>query len=471
MSVNDDPTAAWGGSPDLSAGEAVMWRAERDHRTRSAGVFLEILDSEPDWNRLVTAYERVIRRIPRLRERVVEPVLPLVTPTWSRDPHFDLGYHLQRIRLPDGGSLDDLYAVAAVLAARPLDALRPPWEAMLVDGLPDGQAAFLFKGHHSLTDGLGMLQLIDLTHGLNREPITGQVSAEEPALPSQSPTGLLVNRLASQIAGAPDFLARQAAHIVGRLRSDPLGTAGNAIKFGRSLGRVLAPPTAPRSPLLRDGGAGYRFITVDVPLDTMKAAAKAADGTVNDAFLAGLLGGVRRYHEIHGVTVELLPMAIPISIRSADDPLGGNQFAAARLPGPVGERDARARIAAIHRFITEAREEPALGFLDLISPVLSVLPTMVLTPVVAQMTTASDVQASNLGGIGRTLYLSGAKVLKVYGVGPRPGVAAMVTMLSYDGICCVGVNLDPDAITAVPEFVRCLQEGFDEVLHLAEPPN
>lgn len=471
MSVNDDPTAAWGGSPDLSAGEAVMWRAERDHRTRSAGVFLEILDSEPDWNRLVAAYERVIRRIPRLRERVVEPVLPLVTPTWSRDPHFDLGYHLQRIRLPDGGSLDDLYAVAAVLAARPLDALRPPWEAMLVDGLPDGQAAFLFKGHHSLTDGLGMLQLIDLTHGHNREPSTGQVSAEEPALPSQSPTGLLVNRLASQIACAPDFLARQAAHIVGRLRRDPLGTAGNAIKFGRSLGRVLAPPTAPRSPLLRDGGAGYRFITVDVPLDTMKAAAKAADGTVNDAFLAGLLGGVRRYHEIHGVTVELLPMAIPISIRSADDPLGGNQFAAARLPGPVGERDARARIAAIHRFITEAREEPALGFLDLISPVLSVLPTMVLTPVVAQMTTASDVQASNLGGIGRTLYLSGAKVLKVYGVGPRPGVAAMVTMLSYDGICCIGVNLDPDAITAVPEFVRCLQEGFDEVLHLAEPPN
>jgi len=47
----------------------------------------------------------------------------------------------------------------------------------------------------------------------------------------------------------------------------------------------------------------------------------------------------------------------------------------------------------------------------------------------------------------------------------------MATMLSYDGTCCVGVNLDPDAITEVFEFSNCLQEGFDEVLHLADLPH
>ena len=146
MSVNDDSTSAWGGPPELSAGEAVMWRAERNHRTRSAGVFLEVLDCEPDWGRLVAAHERVIHRIPRLRERVVEPPIPLVTPAWSPDSHFDLGYHLQRINVPDGGTLDDLHAIAAVLAAKPLDPLRPPWEAMLVGGLPDGQAAVTSAG-------------------------------------------------------------------------------------------------------------------------------------------------------------------------------------------------------------------------------------------------------------------------------------------------------------------------------------
>ncbi|HXY64042.1 MAG TPA: wax ester/triacylglycerol synthase domain-containing protein [Mycobacterium sp.] len=467
MTADDDLAATWGGPSEFSAWEAVMWRAEGDHRTRSAGVVLEILESEPDWERLFAAHQRLTDRIPRLQERVVEPPVPLVTPVWSPDPHFDLGYHLQRIRLPEGGSFDDLHAIAGVLAARPLDPQRPPWEAMLVGGLPEGRAAFLFKGHHSLTDGLGMLQLIDLTHGYSREPSKEQGSAEESDRRLQSPSGVLVSRLASQIVGAPEFLARQAAHVLDRLSRDPLGTTRKTIRFGRSLGRVLAPPSAPRSPLLREGGTNYRFITIDVPLPALKAAARVAGGTVNDAFLAGLLGGVRRYHEKQGVTVELLPMAIPVSIRNADDPMGGNRFAAARFVSPVGEEDPRARIATIHRFITEVRKEPALGFIDLIAPVLSVLPAKVLTPLAAQMTTANDLQASNMGGVGRTLYMAGAKVLRLYVVGPRPGVAAMATMLSYDGTCCIGVNFDPDAITYESEFLSCLQEGFDEVLHLA----
>jgi WS/DGAT/MGAT family acyltransferase len=471
MTSKGDSAASWGGPPELSAWEAVMWRAESDHRTRSAGVVLEILDTEPDWNRVVAAHDRLTHRVPRLRERVVEPPVPLVTPAWSPDPHFDLSYHLQRIRLPEGGSLDDLYAIAGVLAARPVDPQRPPWEGMLVGGLPGGQAAYLFKGHHSLTDGQGMLQLLDLSHGRNREASREQRAVETPQRRMQSPSGLLVNRLASDIIGAPQHFGRAAAQLIGRLSRDPLATTEEAIRFGRSLGRVLAPPAAPRSPLLRNGGPGYRFITVDVPLSTLKAAAKAAGGTVNDAFLAGLLGGMRRYHEKRGVTVDLLPMAIPVSIRNANDPMGGNRFAAARFVAPVGEEDPRARIAAIHRFVTEARDEPALGFIDLIAPVLSLLPMMALTPLAAQMTAANDVQASNMGGVGRTLYLAGAKVLRLYVVGPRPGVAAMATMLSYDGTCCIGVNFDPEIITEVSEFLSCLQEGFDEVLHLADGPD
>lgn len=134
---------------------------------------------------------------------------------------------------------------------------------------------------------------------------------------------------------------------------------------------------------------------------------------------------------------------------------------------PVGEPDPRARIAAIHDFILEARGEPALGFLDLIALVLSRLPSMVLTQIAGDATGASDLQASNLAAIGRIFYPAGAKVIGVYPLGPRPGVAAMVTMVSYDGNCCIGVNLDPDVITDVPAFAQCLRAGFDEVLALA----
>nr|WP_297608416.1 wax ester/triacylglycerol synthase domain-containing protein [Nocardia sp.] len=463
-----DALSSWGGPPDLSAWEALMWRAEGDHRTRSTGVVVELLDSEPDWERMVLAHKRLTQRIPRLRERIVEPLMPLVSPAWSPDLDFDLDCHLQHVHAPRGGSLEEVYGLAAAFAGRPLDPNRPPWEALLIGGLADGRAAYLLKLHHSLCDGLGMLQLLDLTHGHSADPREFDGEPDPAPRRVETSAGLLVNRLVAQIAAAPADLVRLSADVIGRSMADPIGVATGAVRFGTSLFRVLTPPPAQRSPVLRDGGTSYRLLTHNVPLDTLRAAGKAAGGSVNDAFLAALLGTFRRYHEHAGAFVEHIPMAIPISLRTDRDPLGGNKFAGARFAGPVGEPDPRARIAMIREVITQARAEPAIGFLDLLAPVLSRLPGMVLTELSSEMTGGSDLQASNLGGIGRTLYVAGARVSHIYPIGPRPGVAAMVTVVSYEGTCCVGVNLDPDAITDVPAFGACLRAGFDEVLDLAE---
>jgi hypothetical protein len=35
-------------------------------------------------------------------------------------------------------------------------------------------------------------------------------------------------------------------------------------------------------------------------------------------------------------------------------------------------------------------------------------------------------------------------------------------------MCCIGVNIDTAAVTDVALFVRCLREGFQEVLSLSE---
>lgn len=467
MDTIEDSRAQWGGPAEMSAWEALMWRAEGDLRTRSTGVVIELLDTEPDWDRLVAAHARVSEQIPRLRERVVEPLLPLVAPAWTPDPHFDLSYHLQHIRLPHNSSQADLYASAAALASRPLDPNRPPWEALLVSGLDGGRAAYFLKIHHAMTDGLGLLQLLDLTHGRGPDREAHDTTSLPPVRAAISPSNLLTKRLREKVIRAPRDLLRSAADVVGRIVADPVAFGTETYRFGESLLRVMTPPPVERSPLLSDGGHGYHFLTHEVPLADLKAAGRAAGGSVNDAFLAALLGAFRRYHESMGVTLAYLPMAIPVSLRTDQDPMGGNKFAGARFVAPVGEADPAARIAAIRGFIGAARNEPAIGFLDLIAPVLSRLPGAVLTQLAGEMTGVSDLQASNLAGIGRTLYLAGAEVTHVFPMGPRPGVAAMVTMLSYNGICCIGVNLDPDAIADVPLFEQGLHDGFDEVLALA----
>ena len=161
-----------------------------------------------------------------------------------------------------------------------------------------------------------------------------------------------------------------------------------------------------------------------------------------------------------------MPIGIPVSLRTSDDPMGGNRFAGARFAAPVGEADPRARIEIIREFVITARAEPAIGFLDLVAPALSRLPTAAIIELAAGMTNVSDVQASNIPGMGHPVYLAGARVTGLYPLGPRPGVAAMIAMISYDGTCCIGLNVDPDVISDLEVFETCLREGFDEVLDL-----
>jgi hypothetical protein len=66
------------------------------------------------------------------------------------------------------------------------------------------------------------------------------------------------------------------------------------------------------------------------------------------------------------------------------------------------------------------------------------------------------------------VYLAGVKVLGMYPLGPRPGVAGMVAMITYDGTCCLGLNVDPDVFQDGDVLTRCLEEGFAEVAELAE---
>jgi WS/DGAT/MGAT family acyltransferase len=453
----------------MGASEAVMWRAEGDLRTRSSGALLEILDSPPDWARFRAAHERAVAAIPRLRDRVVLPLLPVVAPTWAPDRHFELDYHVQRLRVAEPGSMRDVLDLAGQLCSRTLDTNRPQWEAFLIEGMADGRAAYLLKLHHALSDGLGMVQLLEMAHSTTKAP-GGNRLADHPETESSTdvnPWSVLVNRLTEEITGAPGRLAgaaRTGLDLVGRTARDPFGTVRRGVDYGLSLRRMLDPPRADRSPLLNTQGVGYRLALHDLSLAELKAAGKAASGSVNDAYLAGVLGTFRRYHEHFGIRIEQMPMGIPISLRDSNDPLGGNKFTGARIIGPVGEADPARRIKQVRELILATRAEPAIGFLDLISPALAMLPSAALTEVVGTMTKVSDVQASNIPGLGQPVYLAGSQVEGMYPIGPRPGVAAMVTMVSYDGTCCIGVNFDPEAITDLPVFERCLREGFEEVL-------
>jgi diacylglycerol O-acyltransferase len=362
----------WGGGADLSPWETVMWRADADPHTRSAGVFVEILEHEPDWDRYVEALERSTRLVPRLRERIVEPALPLVAPAWSTDEEFAIEHHVSRARIPTPGTTAQLHEKVADVMRRPLDRGRPPWVAVLLTGLEGGRAASVFKAHHVLADGQLLMQLLELLHGHSPEPGSRHVPAR-PARPTVDRYSLVATRLARNAVAAPRGLVRQLAGMPSAL-VHPVRSVGGAIAYARSLRRQVSPVGVPRSPLLRgQGGTGVRVLTLTVPLAEMRAAGKAAGGSVNDAFLAAMLGGLRRYHEHFHVEVDRIPLTMPVSTRVAGDP-AGNRFAAVHLVGPMSEADPARRIALIREQVRAARNEPALDWLEVGSRFIDKLP-------------------------------------------------------------------------------------------------
>ncbi|MGZ6736055.1 MAG: wax ester/triacylglycerol synthase domain-containing protein [Nocardioides sp.] len=445
--------------------EALMWRAEVDPRLRSDGVVMDLLDSVPDWDRLVAGHEWGTRLAPRLRQRVVEDALHLGPPAWVATD-LDLGYHLTRVRLADGAGLPEVLELAAALHMAPFDPARPLWQAVLVEGLPDGKAAYLLKFHHSMADGQGAMQLFDLVHGTRAEPTPGK---EAPEARPHDPTGPAA-LAAKRVAALPGSLGT-AARLVKGLGAGAVRTVAHpqaAVTYVQSLGRVTQAQGEP-SPLLSERGLSRRVRTVEVPFHALRAAGRAAGGTLNDAYLAGLLGGLRHYHAEHGVEVREVPMALPVSLRQVDHALGGNRFAAAYIAGPATEADPAERVRLVRRRVLSARAEPALDFLGVTAPVTSRLPSPLLAALSVRFAGAIDLQASNIPGINRSAYLAGARIERMFVFGPVPGSAIMATLLSHEDTCCIGVVTDQQAVPDPDVLLACVERGLAEVLALGRP--
>jgi diacylglycerol O-acyltransferase len=245
----------------------------------------------------------------------------------------------------------------------------------------------------------------------------------------------------------------------------PARTVDDARKMLASAQRVLGSSGGAPSPLLRRRSLGRRFEAHDFPLQDIRQAGRAAGGTVNDAYLAGLCGTLRLYHEALGVPVDAVPLAIPVSLRTDDDPAGGNRFAGALIAAPVGEPDPAVRIARIHELVLTTIAEPAIGVLSALAPLASRLPAPLLAAL-SSAGTGPDVQASNVPGYPTRSYMAGAELTAGWSFGPLPGVAMMVVLGSSVGTCYVGVHYDTAAITDQALFAQCLRAGFDEVLSL-----
>src|SRR5215217_8289150 len=454
--MSDVPELDAAGLPEeLSAFDQILHRGEANPRTRSGIMTLEILDATPDWERFRARFENASRKVLRLRQKVVTPTLPTVAPRWVIDPDFNLDFHVRRIRVPDPGTLRQLFDLAEVATQSPLDISRPLWTVTLVEGLEGGCAAVMMHLSHAVTDGVGAVEMFANIYDLEREP-PPQAPPPLPIPQDLSPNDLMrqgLNRLPSTIVGRLGGVLTGAVHVVGEVIRDPITRMGDVVEYAMSGARVMGPVAEP-SPLLRRRSLSSRTEAIDIKFSDLHKASKAAGGSINDAYLASLCGALRLYHEAKGIPIATLPMAVPVNLRSDDDPSGGNRFAGINLAAPVGVVDPTKRILKVRAQMMIKREERAIDMVGAMAPLISLLPDSILESVAGSVVN-SDVQASNVPIYPGDTFIAGAKILRHYGIGPLPGVAMMVVLVSRAGYCTITTRYDRAAIADEALWARC----------------
>lgn len=457
--------------------EALMWRLERHApRFRATMSLVVRLDRPVTKAALSSRLTRLCLAVPRLRERVREARLAMLPPSWEPDPSFSVERHVAERTGP-------LWEVAAGVVGAPFEEGRPPWRVVLVHPSVGDTPAVVLHLHHSYTDGLGGMRLLAelFDFGPEPRPEPGPDTRSEPSGRPEAPEaepppatggpagtswesrlheiGAEVGR---ELGRAVDLWSRAvpwASRTIASAGRDPAGLLDSAGAVADALQLHAGAAMAPASPLLGRRSDGVVLAPLEVGVDALRRTAHRVGVTLNDVFLAGLLGGLERYHAKHGSVAPSLRLGLPISSRESDTEMR-NQVFGAVLRAPLGSLDFDERALLVHEMVLHARSQPWASLVDEAAAGALRVPGAVR--LVAAAMSSLDVLASNVVGPPAPMWLAGVPVSSMTPVGPRSGAALNATLLSYRGSAAIGLNADPAALPDTGLLLDCLSSSFDE---------
>jgi diacylglycerol O-acyltransferase len=446
--------------------DAFAWAMESDPRLRSTVVAVIVLDRSPDWDDLRDRFDLITRKFPVFRQLVVESPLP-APPRWEDCPDFDLDFHMRRVSAPKPGTLDSVLELARLAEMEAFDRARPLWKVTLVDGLANGEAAVLWTFHHALSDGVGSVQIATTLFD------SAERSHQQVDLPTEPGTRRMswlddyrdtLRYIARQAVSALTGAVRSTARLMNQSIRRPVGTVAAAAAIAASVYRTVRPVNRTGSPLMEERSLIRHLGVQEVSMPQLREAAHRCGAALNDAFIAGVTGGLRLYHDKHGVCIGDLHVTMPISLRTRDE-MGGNRITLMRFDVPAGVADPSERIKQTHERTGRVRQERSLPYTQAIAGALNLMPRWYIGSILRHV----DFLASNVGSVRAPESIGGALVRSTYAFGPTIGAAVNITLVTYADTCYLGINVDTGAIPDHDVFRECLIRGFDEVLALAAP--
>ena len=421
---------------------------------------------------LATFRERA-RCAPVFHRRVGRVPLGIDYPFWLDTPDLDIEFHVRHIGLPKPGDWRQLCIQVARLQARVLDRTRPLWEAYVIEGLnnvdflPPRSFAILFKMHHAAVDGASAMEAIYNLHDEAPQPSRRRSVPAAPTYANPGPLELFgrayLNRLRSParwLKAAQDILP-----IPGRLRQ---GFREHRLQTMKS--RHSTRFNGPVSPHRVVEG---RFFDLE---EVRTIRRRAGDVTVNDVLVTVVAGALRKYLESKGEAPRFSPMAmIPVSYRSEDERgAGGNLVTAMSMAIHSEIADPLERLQQVHaESISSKGYTEAVGArttLDLAQVIPPQLASLAMLRTGTNLMFSSGVSApvntviTNVAGRQEPLYLCGAELVGVAGLGPiMDSVGLFHAIMSFNGRISIAINACRDMLPDPGVYADCIQESYEEL--------
>jgi WS/DGAT/MGAT family acyltransferase len=392
--------------------------------------------------------ERWVEVYPGFRQRPTWPTGPVGLARWVDAPP-DLAAHVTTLALDAPGDDPTLARRVGELMSQPLPDGRPWWRIELITGYSGGSAVHVAI-HHGLADGVALSHLF---HAL-ADPVADPRTPAAYGRPPHSSRAVHDLRLMGREVRDRAWSLWQTLKRSGTPEgASELLATGRAVKSSAML--LARPPQEKPSPLQgRPGVAKAARWTSDVPLEAVKAAGKAAGGSVNDVVCAAIAGALRAFladgdGDVDGDgegEVPRLRAVMPTNLRPLDRPVSaelGNEFGLVLPPLPTDEADPARRVERMHHAMaTIKRTNQALASFSGIAAAGVGTPAHTQN-LVGRYARAASLIISNVPGPLEEMTLGDVRVRDLMFWVPCSGNLGLgVSVLSYAGRVRLGVDAD-----------------------------
>ncbi|MEH6587242.1 MAG: wax ester/triacylglycerol synthase family O-acyltransferase [Halioglobus sp.] len=422
---------------------------------------------------ILEVFKRNLHKSKVFRRKLAGGALGFDTPYWIEDPDFDLEFHVRHIALPQPGDWRQLCILLARLHARGLDMKRPLWEAYVieglntVEGLPQNSFAIMLKVHHSAIDGVSGAEIITALHSLNPEDPLPEIQSEWQSEPNPPMSKVLGQAYINNLK-RPLRLASAVGQLVPNIRKANLLSAE----------RSQETQEASRDKTRFNARVGTNRVTdtLIMELARIKKIRQSVPGaTINDVIVATVSGAMRKYLDAHGELPDhSLSCAAPVSVRSErNSESKGNQVGVMTIEMATDISNPVERLQAVMLHSRNSKETSQVVGTGVMMDVTSGLWPQFAKLTMRAATLVADrddipmpihTVISNVPGPQFPLYLAGARVHMLMGLGPLVDLSGLfhavisgMGLITINFLSCREMMPDPDF------YKQCLEESYSEL--------